>query len=132
MQVPVDGLSLRLQFRRLPVFHRAAQRLLMLPAQCPQFLVRGGPAEERYRFPLDEQTELEGFADQIEIDMRDLEATLRHRLYQTLGFQTRDEFADCAKRHAGHGDQLPLGDELARMKVTRQQMLGEALIGFVP
>ncbi len=88
--------------------------------------------KNRHRLFLDKEAELKRFADQIEINMRDLKPALRHGLDKAFRFKARDQFADSAERQARHGDELALRNELARMKITRQQMLGEALISLVP
>ena len=88
-------------------------------------------AEERNRFLFHEQAKLEGFADQIEIDMRNLDAALRDGLDQPLGLEARHEFADGSKRHTGHCNQLALRHELPRIDITGQKMLREARIGLL-
>ena len=64
--------------------------------------------------------------------MGDLEPALRHCLDKTFRLKARDQFADRTQWQARHGDELALRNELARMKITRQQMLGEALISLIP
>ncbi len=63
---------------------------------------------------LHHDAELERIADEIEIDVRDLHAALRHRDDQSFGFEARDQLADRAERLAGDRDKLALRDELAR------------------
>ena len=76
--------------------------------------------------------ELEGLADQVEVDMSDLHAALGHRLEKSFGLETRHDFADGAKRQPGKLDQPALRNELARPHVARKQMAREALIRLFP
>ena len=64
--------------------------------------------ERRDRLALEDEAELEGVADQAEVDLRHLHAALRHRADQPLGLEPRDQLADRAERHAGDRDQLAL------------------------
>lgn len=76
---------------------------------------------ERGRLAFEEQAELEGIADQVDIDMRHLHATLRHRADQPLRFQPRDQFADRAQRQSGEFDQFALREELTGLDVRGRE-----------
>lgn len=82
------------------------------------------------RLLLQDDAELEGVADELQVDRGDLHAALGNGDDQTVGLEPRNQLADGAQRHARQRHQLALGDELARTQVERHQPLLEALIGL--
>ena len=86
--------------------------VLVSVAQFAQRVVAGRHGEQRDRLLLHEQPELERVTDQLQVDMGDLHAALRHGADQPLGLEPRDQFADRAERQPGQLDELALRDEL--------------------
>ena len=64
-------------------------------------------------FAFQNGAELKGIPHQIEIDIGNLHAALRHGADQPFGFEPRDQLADRPQCQAGQCHKLPLGDELA-------------------
>ncbi len=87
--------------------------------------------EAREGFAFDDAAKLEGAADEVEVDGQHLKPALGRGADQPVCLEAGDHLADRTERHAGQLDQFALRDELARLDVARQQLLGEAGIGVV-
>jgi len=68
--------------------------------------------------------------DQPQVDMCNLQPTLRHRAQQSLGLQARDQLAHRPERHAQQLHQLALRDELPGPDVGLRDLLLEVLVGL--
>ena len=128
---PVDILRV-LDQRLVAARLRAPDDRLVPLALLGDLLVGRGARIGGRRLLFEEEPELEGVADQVEVDMGDLHAALRHGLDQPFRLQPRDQLADRSERIARHGDELALGDELAGPDLACEQPLGEAGIGPLP
>ena len=103
---------------------------LVVPSQRGDGRGRRRSREFRNGFALDEQPELEGVADEIDVYAGDLQAALRDRRDQPFRLESRDEFTDGSKRQARQFDELPLAHELTGADVARQQVPREAVVGL--
>ena len=83
-------------------------------------------------FALQHVAQLERVVDHGQIDMRYLQAALRHGFEQPFGFQARDELPHRAQRHAQQLHQLALRYELAWPNVRRNDLLLEVRVGARP
>jgi len=110
--------------------HAIGDDRLMFVTQAFEKRLAGMLCENRNRFTLDKQAELEGFADHAEVNMHDLHAALRHDLDQPFGLEPRHQFSDGTERQLRERYKLALRNELARPDITREQMPGEARVSF--
>ena len=88
--------------------------------------------EMRDGLALDHAAQLERVADQLEVDMRDLQATLRHGPDQATGLEPRNHLAHSTQRHVEQGHQLALRNELAAADAATEDLLREPLVGPRP
>jgi hypothetical protein len=109
---------------------RLGQDRLVLRPQVRDLLVGRGLDEQRHHL-LETQPELVGVADEMEIDVRDLQAALQHGPDQAPDLEPRDELADRIQEHAGELGEPALRDELARLQVAGEQMPREPAIGLL-
>ncbi|EGE55457.1 hypothetical protein RHECNPAF_9300109 [Rhizobium etli CNPAF512] len=132
VHAPVDRLGAQLQFVRAIAVSNGVGDIAMLLQQPGDRLVRGRAGEERYGLLLQEHTQLERFANEVQVDVGDLQAPLRHGLDQPFGFEPRDELADGAERQSRQFHETALRNELAGTHVTRKQVARETCIGLFP
>ena len=104
----------------------------MVVPQARQRCIACLGGENRHRLPFQKEAELERVLDQTDIHMRHQHAPLRNGLDEAFGLKAGNEFADGAERQAGQLHELALRNELARLDVARQKVVGETLVGSFP
>ena len=86
-------------------------------------------AAVRYRLVFDHAAQLKRIAYQLQVHMGNLQAALRHGLYQTTRLQAWNHFAHGAQRHVEQRHEFTLRNELPAADAASEDLLREALVG---
>jgi hypothetical protein len=128
VQAPVDGGGVGEQvvvdLRAAGAAHDAQVRVL----DGGQVGVGHGGGEAHGGFALEQQAQLERVVDELQVDVGDLQAALRHGAQQALGLQARDQLAHGPQRHAEQLHELALRHELTGPDVGLHDLLAKALV----
>ncbi|MNS96786.1 hypothetical protein D3C72_1311010 [compost metagenome] len=94
MHAPVHLLRVLVQFRRFTAFFSRFGNIAVLFQQLGDGLVGGRTGKERHGLLFEKDTELECLADEVDVDMGNLQPALRHGLDQTFRLQPWNCFPD--------------------------------------
>ena len=100
----------------------------MISLPSASMIVSCGQRELRHGFLLERDPQLERIADQLDVDVGNLQSALRHGQQQALGLEPRNDFANRAKRQSRQRGEFALGYELPRPDVGQQQLLLEPFV----
>ncbi len=92
----------------------------------------GRTRKERHGLLLEKDPELERLADEVDVDMGDLQSPLRYGLDQTFRLQPRNCFPDRAQWQTRQFHEAALRNELPRANVAREKVMRKAFIRPFP
>ena len=110
----------------------ACQNRLVAGFNCQQLDIAGAVHKIQHGFTLDHAAHLKRVADQLQINMGNLQSPLRHGLDQATSLQAGNHFAHGTQRHVQQGHQLALRNELPGQNPAAQDLAGKALVGLSP
>ena len=128
VQAPVQGLRILEQLAVDLGRAGAAQDVTVVGLDGVELFLAGGVHEMQDGLALDHGAYLECVADQLQVDMGDVQAALGHGTYQAIGLQARDHLAHGAQRYVEQCHQFALRDELPAADTATQDLLRETLI----
>jgi hypothetical protein len=94
-----------------------------------QFLVADMVQEVQHGFALDHRAHLERIADELQVDVSDLQSPLGHGDDQPARFQARNHLAHGAQRDVQRRHELALRQELPRPDAAAEDLLAKPLVG---